>query len=382
MKTKIFHILMFISLVLVFLSCEKEDPNKPDLSEEVLTLNRWILKGLSDAYLWEDYMPDLDPEYQESPRKYFYDLLYSADRYSWIVDDYQAHEDFLNGISLTTGMSVIPALFTGKQVIFVVEYVTPDSPAKEANIDRGEIIYMIDGQIPDTTNYNDLFYQTTATFAFADWDGSDLIPNGKSKTITAIKFNENPIVHHEIIEIQGKKIGYLVYTRFTNGEENSWVQELDAVFEEFNSAGISDIVVDLRYNPGGSLDLSAYMASCLGPRTAMERAAVFVNLVWNDGYNKYWKDYDFDKDGQADGENSPQLIIKLPESDVNLDMSTIYFLTTKGTASASESLITGLYPYADVVQIGTATYGKPYGSVTIEDWAEPKRHTWRHGNPA
>ena len=81
-------------------------------------------------------------------------------------------------------------------------------------------------------------------------------------------------------------------------------------------------------------------------------------------------------DGKADGENSSQLVIKMPESDVNLNLSTIYFLTTGGTASASESLMTGLYPYTDVVQIGITTYGKCYGSVTIDDWTDPKRHNW------
>ena len=69
-------------------------------------------------------------------------------------------------------------------------------------------------------------------------------------------------------------------------------------------------------------------------------------------------------------------MVKLPESELNLDLTSVYFLTTRGTASASESLMTGLDPYMDVVQIGTTTYGKCYASWTIEDSAEPKRHNW------
>jgi C-terminal processing protease CtpA/Prc len=101
-----------------------------------------------------------------------------------------------------------------------------------------------------------------------------------------------------------------------------------------------------------------------------------VELVWNDLYNNYWAGADLDNDGKADGLDSYQLRIRLPQSNLNLNLSTVYFLTTDGTASASESLMAGLYPYMDVVQIGTTTYGKCYASITIDDWEEPRRHNW------
>ncbi|MCD4709781.1 MAG: hypothetical protein K8R52_02970, partial [Bacteroidales bacterium] len=85
---------------------------------------------------------------------------------------------------------------------------------------------------------------------------------------------------------------------------------------------------------------------------------------------------DLDDDGKADGLDSEQLRIRLPQSDLNLNLPTVYFLTTEGTASASESLMAGLYPYMSVVQIGTTTYGKCYASITVDDWKEPKRHNW------
>ncbi len=69
-------------------------------------------------------------------------------------------------------------------------------------------------------------------------------------------------------------------------------------------------------------------------------------------------------------------VFSCPSSDLNLDLPTVYFLTTDGTASASESLMTGLYPYMNVVQIGETTYGKCYASITVDDWENPKRHNW------
>ncbi|MCP4313235.1 MAG: hypothetical protein GY790_18400 [Bacteroidetes bacterium] len=374
MNTKVTLLLLLFSSAFIVFSCEK-DPNKPDLSDETLILNKWIWEGMNDVYLWENQIPDLDPEYQEDSEEYFYDLLYSADSYSWIVDDYEKLVAMFAGVSLSTGMSVSPGRFDDTKVISIVEYVSPGSPAADSGIERGDIIIAIDGQSLNADNYHDLYYQTTATFEFADWDGTQFILSDKIITLTAIELSQNPIVHQEVIDYLGKKVGYMVYTQFTAGQDGEWIEELNTVFEGFINSGISDVVIDLRYNPGGSLDLSAYMASSLGPRSTMENEEVFVNLVWNDKYNEFWKDFDWDEDGKADGENSVQLVIRMPESNVNLDMSTIYFLTTEGTASASESLMTGLYPYANVVQIGTTSYGKCYGSITIDD-SDPKRHNW------
>jgi carboxyl-terminal processing protease len=369
--------LLFAFTIILF-SCEKEpfDPNKPDLSEEVLTLNNWIWGGMNDVYLWEDQIPNLDPEYQPDPQQYFYDLRYVDDKYSWIVDDHDVLIARFQGVSLSNGMSVHPGRIDSTRIISIVEYVTPGSPAEEAGIKRGEIIITIDGQSLTSDNYSALYYQTTANFEFGDWDSSQLVPKDKSISLTAIELNKNPIVHHELIEYQGKKVGYIVYTQFTTGRNGEWLEELNAVFAEFKSMGVTEMVVDLRYNPGGSLDLSAYIASTLAPESAVKNKEVFVNLVWNEGYTEFWKGYDFDDNGTVDGENSEQLIVKLPEAAFNLNLSTVYFLTTGSTASASESLMTGLYPYLDVVQIGTTSYGKCYGSITVDDSADPKRHNW------
>jgi carboxyl-terminal processing protease len=371
-RTGIFLMLLIAGWALLP-SCKKEEPV---ISEETRIINNWIWDGMNDVYLWEKYIPDMDPDIQPDPEAFFYDLLYEEDRYSWITDDYQALEDMFEGIELATGMSARPGLITDTRVISIVEYVTPDSPASDSGISRGDIIYRIDNQDLNRDNYYSLYNQTTATFAFATWNGSEVVPDGRSISLTRIELNQNPVVHREVIEYEGSKVGYMVYTQFTSGKSGEWRTELEGVFEEFRSAGVSDVVMDLRYNPGGSLDLAAYLASTLGPYSAMNDRETFVDLIWNDYYNDFWKEYDLNDDGSPDGEDSEQLVIRLPQSDFNMDLSRVYFLTTDVTASGSESLITGLYPYTEVVQIGDTTYGKCYGSITIEDTEEPKRHSW------
>lgn len=375
MRTYRIRTLLALLLVVAFAACQR-DNDKPVLPEETLILNNWIWEGMNDVYLWEEFIPDLDQETETDPKEFFYKLLYEDDRDSWITEDYEALVSMFQGVERSTGMSARPGLLGEDRVISIVEYVTPDSPASDSGIKRGDIIVTIDGTTLNRDNYYDLYNQTTATFGFGDWTGSDAVPNGRTVQLTALELNRNPVIHSQVIESGGKKIGYFVYTQFTAGKNNEWRNELNSVFEDFRSANISEVVVDLRYNRGGSLDLSAYIASTLAPSSAMENNSVYVNLVWNDSYNRFWKEYDWDDDGQPDGEDSPQLLIKLPQSELNLNLSTVYFLTTDLTASASESLMTGLYPYAEVVQIGETTYGKCYGSITIDDWEQPKRHNW------
>ncbi|RLD90310.1 MAG: hypothetical protein DRJ29_15635 [Bacteroidetes bacterium] len=370
--------LLFITVIglATIVGCEKEINNGSDLPKETLILNNWIWEGMNEVYLWEAQIPDVDWRAEPDPEAFFYKLLFEEDRNSWIVDDYEELAAMFDGVETATGMSADPVLYTENQVVYFVEFVTPDSPAADSGIARGDIIYTIDGAILTTENYKNMYYQTTANFGFADWDGNDMVPNGTEISLTAIELNQNPVVYDEVIDYQGQKIGYLVYTQFTTGQQGEWLDELNEVLGEFKSAGVSDVVLDLRYNPGGSLDLSAYIAASVAPAAVMEDSAVFVNLVWNDLYNNYWAGADLDNDGMADGLESYQLRIRLPPSDLNLNLLTVYFLTTEGTASASESLMSGLYPYMDVVQIGTTTYGKCYASITIDDWEEPKRHNW------
>ncbi len=379
MKREMKNIALLVMAVIALSTipaCEKEPDNGSDLPKETLILNNWIWEGMNEVYLWEAYIPDINWRQEEDPEAFFYKLLFEEDRNSWIVDDYEELAAMFDGVETSTGMSADPVLYTENQVVYYVEYVTPGSPAASTGIMRGDIIYTIDGNILTKDNYRSLYYQTTASFGFADWNGSDMVPNGTEISLTAIELNQNPIVYDTVIDYQGYKIGYFVYTQFTTGQQGEWLAELNGVFDDFKSAGVSDVVVDLRYNPGGSLDLSAYIASSLAPMAVMEDSAVFVELVWNDLYNNYWAGADLDNDGEADGLDSYQLRIRLPESDLNLNLSTVYFLTTDGTASASESLMAGLYPYMDVVQIGTTTYGKCYASITVDDWEEPRRHNW------
>ena len=375
-----FQLFLLLSLVILVASCKKDpEPNPepdPGLPQEILILNNWIWEGMNDLYLWEEFIPNLDPDYEEDPKAYFQRLLYKDDRDSWIVDDYEALLAMFDGVQPATGMSVSPGLIDETQVVSIVLYVTPNTPAADSGIVRGDMIISIDGKALTVDNYFDLYYQTTATFGFGSWNGINLIPNGKEVELTAVELIQNPFIHNEIIDYQGFKIGYYVYSDFTPGPNDEWMEEMNRVLGEFKAAGVSDVVVDLRYNGGGYGYVAEQMGSILGPNSAVTSKSIFSTQIWNDGFTQYWRDADLDEDGQSDGDESTRLLSRFPDTDVNLNLSKVYFLTTDRTASASELLMVALYPYAEVIQIGTETYGKCYGSVTIDDWENPKRHNW------
>jgi len=371
-RQNILFLLLAIVAVAILPSCEKD----PDLPRETLIVNNWIWEGMNDFYLWEASIPNLNPNAEPEPREFFNKILYEDDRDSRIYEDYETARAQSDGVEMTTGMSVYPTMYTETQVVSFVQYVVPGTPAADSGIARGDIILTIDGQTLTKENYYSLYYQTTATFGFGEWDGNSISPNGKEITLTATTIGLNPVQYHTVIDYQGQRIGYLVYTQFTKGVNGIWIDALNAVFEDFLAEGVSDVIMDVRYNLGGDLDLTSYIASTLAPISVMEDKAVFVDLVWNDRYNQYWAGEDLDNDGKADGLDSNQLRIRMQNSDYNLDLSRVYFLTTDWTASAPESLMTGLYPYMNVVQIGTTTYGKCYASILFDDWEEPKRHNW------
>lgn len=360
-----------LTIFLVSYSCKDPEPEpEPEPTETEIIID-WIWNVMTDVYLWADEVdPTLYPTDESDPEAFFYSILNENDRFSWIVDDYEALINSFNNISLSTGISPYFVRLSGTdEVIVIVEYVSKDSPADLAGIKRGEIITDINGTTLTIDNYIDLFYAENVDLEFADYTDGNIVVNGKKISLTALVIEENPIIHHEIFSFEDTEIGYIVYTGFSSGEENKWVDSLDNIFTDFKSQGISDLILDIRYNSGGRVSVATHIASVISPASIPGNDNVFVRYQWNEAYQEYFTE----KDG-ADSEN----LVVFFEDDptVNLNLTDAYFLTGRRSASASELIIIGLEPYMNVTQIGENTYGKFYGSITVPDLEEPVRHNW------
>ncbi len=363
-------LLYIFTLLLVSYSCEDPEPEpEPEPTENEIIIE-WIWDVITDVYLWADEVDEtLFPTDETDPEGFFYSILNEKDEFSWIVDNYQALINSFNNISLSTGISPDFRLWDTGNVIVIVEYVSKGSPADLAGIERGEIITDINGTTITINNYIDLFYSENVVLEFADYLDGNLVMNGKEVALTALVIEENPVLHHEIINYEGAEIGYIVYTGFSAGENEKWVDSLDNVFMDFKTKGISELIFDIRYNSGGRVSVATHIASVVSPANVIGNKNIFVKYQWNDVYQEYFK--------QEYGEDSEYLVVFFKDNpSVNLDLTDIYFLTSGNSASASELIIIGLDPYMNVSQIGENTVGKFYGSITLPDTEEPARHSW------
>ncbi len=360
-----------VALLMAAVACHDDDDVK--IPKETLDTNAWIREAMEEVYFWNEKLPNIDDTRESDSEKYFYKLLNKEDKWSWITDDYQALAADYAGVPVTMGYDPSFYVFSGSdQVFMVVNYVYPGSAAAEAGLKRGNIILTINNSEMDTTNYYDLYSGDSysvqlATATVTGTDNISIGPSGVSLSMTARVTTTDPAIHHEVIDTLGYKIGYLAYTEFVSGTNNAFLTSLDNIFNEFKTAGISDLIVDLRYNPGGDIDAAGHLASEIAPASAVSTKKVLVKMQ----YNQLYQDF-FESDPQYD----EQLNFRFSNLPSNIDLDKVYFLTTDGTASASELVITGLDPYMEVVQVGGSTYGKYAGAWVIPDNDNEARAKW------
>ncbi len=168
--------------------------------------------------------------------------------------------------------------------------------------------------------------------------------------ISSKPYEVNPIIKNKVFLYPAKAIGYLALSSFEAVPEGKVGRSrLNQVFEDFEQHQIRDLIFDLRYNTGGHVSTVEYIANKIIGATA-DGALMYKYIL-----NAY-----LSKPNNLPGESFDDVSFKRNN---NLNLSTVYFLVTDVTASASELLINVLRPYMNVVIIAdhNGTYGKPVG---------------------
>ncbi|WP_051205338.1 S41 family peptidase [Salinimicrobium xinjiangense] len=366
---------------LIFTSCSKEDEiheqnlspaNPVEETAEVadLEVEDFIYAGLNEIYLYKADVPLLADAYFDSdaekndflssfgtPEKLFEDLLSSQDRFSFLTDDYNALEDSFNGISSSTaGMKFGLGRISGSNYLFAfLQYVIPGTSAAEAGLTRGTIFTEVNGQKLTLNNFSSLLAADSFTINIGYVENGTLKLTDQTVTLTQGSYSANPVHLIKTLNVDGKKIGYLMYNSFIANYDD----ELNKAFAQLKSEGINELVLDLRYNGGGSVESAVDLASMI---TGQFKGEIFMKEQWNEKYQTYFE------------QNEPERIINRFDNNIrtgaainSLNLSKVYILTTASTASASELIINGLEPYIDVVQVGETTTGKFQASVTLYD---------------
>jgi carboxyl-terminal processing protease len=353
-----------ILLLIAVISC-KENP--AGVSGEYAKINSWIRTQMSLYYYWDEYIPE-KADGNITPEEFYESIQEPNDIFSFISSDAQALLDDLNGNSVSAGYSPAFGRISGTDDVFIiVEFVYPSTPAEQEGIERGDIILGINGTRLDTLNYIDLFYTegvNTLTMGQANYDEAQeryiLSETGETKTVTVENLDLDPVLYTSVIDTNAHKIGYMFYSRFTPGENDIFLNSLNNTLLDFDSQGITELIIDLRYNPGGGVSVATEFANALVPPVHAKNEDIFVEYEYNEGFTNAII--------TQQGLDSPNLATRFSEGIVNLNLEKVYFLVTGSSASASELIVTGLEPYMDVFSIGTPTFGKFYGSFVLADF--------------
>jgi len=382
-------VLYSILSIVIYTGCNKDDQlinnvtptaARPSSTAVSTDVNKFIWNGLHDYYLWTSQVTNLsNTKYNNSdslnvflnkytdPQTLFTSLLYKydvIDKWSFLVDDSKTIDDWISGISKTMGYDFMLGQIGDSNDLFgFVRYVYKNSPAEKAGLKRGDIFLKINDQQLTVSNYQTLLFATeTYTIGFATITNHTISELPKTMTMTAIEMQENPILKDTIFINNNQKIGYLVY----NGFNSDFDIELNSVIKKFKDASIDQMVLDLRYNGGGSVQSSIYLASML---YGTEKTKVFAKAQ----YNTLLQDYFVQQYGAATLNDNFTSTIDATDTKAatpinTLNLQKIYIIVSDNTASASELLINGLRPYMNVKLVGINTVGKYVGSTTIKDW--------------
>jgi carboxyl-terminal processing protease len=364
----------FFALFLV--ACDNDDPSDSDLqAENNEYVNEWIQTNMEDWYLWNTQLPEnvdktLDPE------SYFEELLVDEDRFSWLQPNYKELLNSLQGINKEAGYEfVLYREGNTDNVVAQLLYVKPSSPAENKGLKRGDLISKINGTGITVSNYRDLIGKLKENHSLTYKPllvGEDQFGQETTVSLSVVEYSENPNYLFKIIEAGEHKVGYYVYNFFSSGtttQQTQYDDEMDQIFSIFKSEGITDLILDLRFNSGGSEVSAKNLASLVGNN--IDASKLFFVRAYNDEVNTAIKN---DPD-LGDAFLKSYFLQKQSNVGSQLTGNRLYILTSSRTASASELIINGLNPYMDVFLIGDVTYGKNVGSISIYEENDPK-NTW------
>ena len=336
-------------LVIVFSwSCQPKEEVIPD--PESTKVRAAILESMEEWYFWNNEIPAGINTADYSSNEELLDAIIfkPLDRFSYLTTQ-EAFDKAFVGKNAGHGFGFA---FDATERLYLT-FVYENSPAGKDGWQRGWEIVEINGktiaQYKNTSGgYNFQLGPSdpgiTNSFTFK-------LPDGSTTTRTNVKaeYQANSVLHQEVINLNGKKVGYWVYQSFkaTAGQSPTKSLEVDQSMAFFADAGINELIIDLRYNGGGSVAVAEQINNYL-IQASNTNKLMYTNKL-NPLKTEFEKAVNFKKTG-------------------SLNLDKLVFITSRGTASASELVINSLDPYVDITLVGDNTYGKPVGSFPLSNY--------------
>ncbi|WP_071146222.1 S41 family peptidase [Bacteroides ihuae] len=336
-KNSIYSILLILTVCTSFASCSGEDRRKEYV--EQTELDHWIDSTMRQEYYWYEDIPATSKlNYFNAPATFLKSVSTSKDSYSFVED--------LTATNYNYGLKYKLYELTKKAYVAQVLYVIADSPASEAGLSRGDYITTINGDSITTTTSTALDEGSTLKVSVAKYANGKLGTSEIKQLSVARATKDDPIYYHSVFTWDGKAVGYLVYNHFTAGigdSDETYNNELLSLSKEFS--GVSNFILDLRYNNSGTMPSARLLGTILAPESALGKT--FCTMKYN---NK-----------KSPQEVSNTFDASLISTGTNLNLQTIYVLVSATTSGNAELLISALKPYMNVVVIGAATKGNNLG---------------------
>jgi C-terminal processing protease CtpA/Prc len=332
-------LLLLLSLILLG-SCKKDDilPSDTEITpEQARDTLYYIMKAY---YYWFDKMPVVERENYSNPYELLEAMRYrELDRFSAVMD----YDDYMAEFNLGefVGHGIRVGLSDDNKARIALIY--KNAPLYAEGVRRGWIIKRINSYDLATILLNNDSEGYTAAFGPGTAGITNIFifekPDGSEVTIASTKssFSVNSVILYDTLHIGSKITGHLVFESFIAPSE----QELRTAFSFFKKNNIQDLILDLRYNGGGYLDIAQQLASYIGGNGLA--GTPFTTLTYN-------------RKRQSDNITYPFL-----STSYSLSLPRIVVISTRLTASASEMIMNCLAPHINVVSVGDTTDGKPVG---------------------
>ncbi|KIO77129.1 hypothetical protein TH53_10820 [Pedobacter lusitanus] len=348
--------LLLYFLVFSLYGCRKSE-NKPDYpagSQE--NINSWILDSMKVYYYWNTSLP-ANPSLAVDPVTFFKGIKNGSDRFSALVNP-DFPESYPPSLVHILGFDWITLQTGSGKVQTVVSLVVPDSRAAGKGLVRGDMIKTINGTIPTADNIAVLTSNSIAQ------QSADLEIEGKTGVvrISRLTNSEDPVYTYKVFQSAGKNYAYL----FLNSFEDAALAQIKKAFTYFKEQHAQELILDMRYNPGGSVPVAAALATMIASNTTT--GALFVEYRGNSKAGS--RKSSFGTEIQRLQGALRTDFIEL--SGYRLGLNRVFILTGTHTASAAELLINSLRPYITVIQSGQQTLGKDMASFVIKDYRNPQ----------
>lgn len=339
-----------------------------DIQGSATSENKWLRSWSNELYLWYDEITDRNPALFSDPLVYFDTLKTPAitpsgrlrDNFHFTYPSDVWNQLSQSGVSSGYGLS-LAILNSQPPREIVVQYVEPNSPAENAGLARGSKILTIDGVDANTQAAIDTINQGLFPVNNGESHSFDISHPGTSTisnvSMLSTNVTSSPVLKVETVQSGANKTGYILFNSHIATAE----EQLVAAFGQLKDEGVTDLVLDLRYNGGGFLDIASQVAYMIaGPSSTNGRT--FELQKFNDKHPV--------TDPVTDALIEPlpfhnqTLNFSLPsgQSLPTLELSRVVIITGKFTCSASEAIINSLRGInVEVILVGSTTCGKPYG---------------------